>query len=288
LSGLKGDLWDIVPGHGEYLTGLILGLVLVIFLKRWREQNASWFGSLLLGLGTGAAFYVQPALLPVILGCMLFELWWMKNPRKWVYTGMMGLGMLIACLPWGLRNYMTFDAIFFIRSNFGLELRMGNNNNAAATFDEMNAKNVHYIHPRADSLEALKVLEMGEYEYMQQAMGKAIEWIGAHPTEFLRLFALRFLNLWAGPLYRSLDNSIGVLLLTVLALVGLWLSFPKISIPQRAALLIPLITYPMVYYIVAYMPRYRIPIDWILYILFGAAVWQLAGGSMGTGREVSD
>jgi hypothetical protein len=64
-----------------------------------------------------------------------------------------------------------------------------------------------------------------------------------------------------------------VLALTVLAIIGAWRSFPRTTIPQRAAFLIPLITYPLIYYIVAYMPRYRIPLDWILYILAGAAVW---------------
>jgi hypothetical protein len=61
--------------------------------------------------------------------------------------------------------------------------------------------------------------------------------------------------------------------MTVLAIIGAWISFPRISIPQRAAFLIPLVTYPLIYYIVAYMPRYRIPINWILYILMGAAFW---------------
>ena len=72
--------------------------------------------------------------------------------------------------------------------------------------------------------------------------------------------------------------------LTVLAIVGAWRSFPRITIPQRAAFLIPLATYPLIYYIVAYMPRYRIPIDWILYILAGAAIWGLIDGSLRTGR----
>lgn len=63
-----------------------------------------------------------------------------------------------------------------------------------------------------------------------------------------------------------------------------WRSFPMLAIPQRATFLIPLITYPLIYYIVAYMPRYRIPIDWILFILAGAAAWQLTGRSLCTGR----
>ena len=107
---------------------------------------------MLLGLATGAAFHVQPALLPVILGCMLFELWWVKNPRKWALVGVIALGILLACVPWGWRNYRTFKAVFFIRSNLGLELRMGNYEGAAATFEVMDAVGTHYSHPRVDAL----------------------------------------------------------------------------------------------------------------------------------------
>ena len=46
------------------------------------------------------------------------------------------------------------------------------------------------------------------------------------------------------------------------------------SLPQRAALIIPLAAYPLVYYFVAYMPSYRMPIDWILLMLVGAAAWR--------------
>ena len=279
LGGLVGEIWDKLPGHGEYLAALILGLLLVAFLRRWKGQSGGWTASLLLGLAAGAAFHVQPALLPVILGCMLFELWWQKSPRTWALVGMIALGILLACLPWGWRNYRSFNALFFIRSNLGLELRMGNYDGASATFDEMDALGTHYRHPRADGSEARELIEIGEVAYMRQAGAEALAWIGAHPAEFLRLTARRFANLWAGPLHRPLVDSPGVLALTLLAIVGAWRSFPRITIPQRAAFLIPLATYPLIYYFVAYMPRYRIPIDWILYILAGAAVWGLIGGT---------
>jgi hypothetical protein len=278
LGGLIGAIWDKLPGHGEYMTGLIMGLVLVAFLRRWKERKGDWRGSFFLGLAVGAAFHVQPALLPVILGCMVFELWWLKNPRKWALVGVMALGILLACLPWGWRNYTTFKAVFFIRSNLGLELSMGNNEDAAATFDVMDAKGTQYQHPRAALSEARKLVELGEAEYMRQAGGEALAWISAHPAEFLRLTTQRFANLWAGPLHRPIKDSFGVLVLTVVAIVGALGAFPRITTPQRAAFLIPLATYPLIYYIVAYMPRYRIPIDWILYTLAGAAVWWLIGG----------
>jgi hypothetical protein len=149
----------------------------------------------------------------------------------------------------------------------------------------MDARNTHYIHPRADVLEARKLIELGEIEYMRQAGGEALEWIRAHPAKFLWLTAQRFANLWAGPLHRPVEDALGVLALTVLAIMGAWLSFPRITVPQQAAFLIPLATYPLIYYIVAYMPRYRIPIDWILLTLAGAAVWSWIGEDNG-GRIV--
>jgi len=284
IGGLVGDIWDKLPGHGEYLTGLVMGLVLVAFLRRWREGSGGWSDSLLLGLAIGMAFHVQPALLPVILGCMLFELWWLKNPRKWALVGVIALGILLACLPWGWRNYKTFNAVFFIRSNLGGELRVAYNDATAATFEEMDAMGAHYIHPGAVSSEARKLIEVGEVQYMRQAGGEALAWISAHPVESLRIIVLRFANLWIGPVYKPVEEMLDVPALTVLAIVGAWRSFPRITVPQRAAFLIPLATYPLIYYIVAYMPRYRIPIDWILYILAGAAAWQLIGGSLRTGR----
>ena len=283
-GGLVGSIWEKLPGHGEYLAALIMGLLLMAFLRRWEKRKAGWAGSLLLGLASGAAFHVQPALLPVILGCMIFELWWLKEPRKWALMGVTALGIVLACLPWGWRNYRTFDAVFFIRSNIGLELRMGNSEGAAATFDEMDELGTHFYHPRADGREANKLIELGEAEYMRQAGNEAWTWIREHPSEFLELIVRRIATLWTGPLHRPVEDRLLVLSLTLMAIVGAWRSFPKITIPQRAAFLIPLVTYPLIYYLVAYMPRYRIPIDWILTILAGSAVWQLAAWIMRMGR----
>jgi hypothetical protein len=74
LGGLERTLDDRLPGHGEYLSALILGLLMVDFLRRWKSNKTGWMGSILLGLGIGVAFHLQPGLLPVIVGFLLFEL----------------------------------------------------------------------------------------------------------------------------------------------------------------------------------------------------------------------
>ncbi len=264
--------------HGEYLTGIVLALLLVAFLRRWTRRRVSWYGSLLLGLAIGAAFHLQPALLPVMLGCFAFELWWGRGRRNRAFLGVCALGTLLACVPWAWRNYTTFNAIFFIRSNLGLELRMGNHEGAAATFEEMDARPyTHYQHPKLLPSEAAKVRELGEAEYMRLAGQDALEWIRAHPGEFLSLTLQRFANLWGGP-WRRPQAAGGVMLLTLLAACGLWLNLRTLTIPQRAVLIIPLATYPLIYYLVAYMPDYRAPIDWILFVLAGSLVWRGIGG----------
>jgi hypothetical protein len=271
IGGIAGALFVEWPGHGEYPTAIVLGLLLVAFLHRWTRSNSSSISSLLLGLSIGASFHLQPALLPVVLGCMVFELWWSKNRKKWMFSILMIFGILLACGPWGWRNYTVFHTIFFIRSNFGLELRMGNHEGAYPAMEVMDAHQEH-IHPRTHLKEARKLREIGEIAYMRGALDDALEWIGANPMEFLRLTVLRVAHIWFGPLHNP-KAAVGIGALTLLAFLGLWLSWKILSIPQRVIILTPLVTYPLIYYFVAYMPRYRVPIDWILFMLAGSAIW---------------
>jgi hypothetical protein len=272
IAGLVGAWIVDWPDRGEYLAGLFLGLLLVAFLHRWTGGRLTWRASLLLGLGVGIALHLQPAILTVVLGCLAFEFWWNRRMHQRTYMGVLILAVLLACVPWAWRNYQEFNALIFIRSNFGLELRMGNNPSALATFEEMDARSSGYLHPRVNMQEARKVQNLGEIAYMREAQDDAVAWIASHPAEFFGLTLRRIANIWIGPLHRQ-SGIPAVLGLTILALLGLWRSFPTLSIPQRASLIIPLATYPLVYYFVGYMPSYRMPIDWILLLLAGAAAW---------------
>jgi len=278
IAGVVGGLIPHWPGHGGGLAATALALLMFWFLRRWRpEGEPTRGGSLALGVAAGVAFHIQPALLPIVLGWMAFELWWRKGTRMWVRTSLVAGGMVLACLPWGWRNYRALDGVFFIRSNFGLELRMGNHEGVAAAFDIMDRRGEEYVHPRALEREARKVREMGEVPYMREARGEALEWIRANPVAFGKLTATRFLLWWLGPLYDP-QRAGPYLVLTFLALLGVWLTVPTLSATERAALLIPFLAFPLVYYVVAYMPSYREPIDWIFLVLAGAAVMRLVEG----------
>jgi hypothetical protein len=270
VGGLVGALVPRWPGFTEGLAAVAIGLMGAAFLRRWGSGQATSGGSFLLGLALGLSFHVTPSLLPVALGLVAFEVVWLREPRRWRWAALTLLGMTLACVPWTWRNYQALGGPFFIRSNFGLELRMGNHEGAGATLD-LSARGGTERHPRTNVEEARKVQELGELEYMRQAGREATEWIRSHPASFLRLTGLRVAQFWLGPI-GDRPVALATTLLTLLAGLGAWRARPLLSVPQRAAILIPLATFPLVYYLVGYEARYRQPVDGLLLLLAAAAV----------------
>jgi hypothetical protein len=270
VAGLAGACIPRWPGFVEALAAIAIGLMLVAFLRRWNSRRATPGGSFALGAAMGISFHITPSLLPVALGLVGFELLWLRKPGRWVWAALILLGMTLACAPWTWRNYTSLGGLFFIRSNFGLELRMGNHDGAAANL-ELSVRGGTVRHPRISEEEAKKVQELGESEYMRQVRREAVDWIRSHPASFLRLTALRIVQFWFGPVDDRL-LALGISLLTLLSVIGAWRALPLLSVPQRAAILIPLATYPLVYYLVGFLVRYREPLDGLALLLAATAL----------------
>jgi len=269
VAGLVGALLPRLPGYVEAPTAVAIGLMMAAFLRRWERRRATDGGSLALGLAIGLSFLVAPSLLAVALGLVAFETAWLRTRRSGRGAALVLLGMALACGPWTWRNYEAVGGLFFVRSNFGLELRMGNHEGAGANLN-LSARGGTERHPRTNVEEARRVQQLGELGYMREAGREATAWIRSHPAEFTRLTGLRVAQFWLGPV-DDLPIAVATSLLTLLAAVGAWRVLPRMTVPQRAALLIPLATYPLVYYLVGYEPRYRQPLDGLLLLLAAAA-----------------
>jgi len=275
-GGLAGALFPQWLAHGEALAAVLLGLLVVAMIRRW-DSVPGPAGSLLLGAAFGISFHVQPVFLPVLIGYLAFELWSRSDHGKWRSAGLVALAAALACVPWGIRNYRTFDAVFFVRSNFGLELRMGNHDGATASIDDPHFRGGS-LHPRTHPAEALKVREWGEVQYMRESGREARAWIRSNPGEFIRLTAERMATFWFGPLDRP-GIALLFIALSGFALFGLVQIIRCLPASHVAALLIPLLAFPPVYYLVPWQHRYRFPIEWILFLLAGVAVISLSGPS---------
>jgi hypothetical protein len=272
IAGLVSAVVAQVPPFLEPPSALLLGLLMLAFRRRWTSGGITTTRSLLLGSGAGLAFHLQPALLPVVLGCLAFELWWSRDARRWGRAAIVVLAACLVCLPWAWRNYTALHGVFFIRSNLGLELLVGNHPGAAADIDDM-LPSVYPLHPRSSVEQALRVREMGELAFMRDAGAEARAWIAANPARYARLSAERALAFWTrwnnGALY-----AVPATLATLLGLLGAVRVLRGLAVPERAVLLIPLLTFPLVYYFVDYLPRYRMPVMWIMYLFAAAEAWR--------------
>jgi hypothetical protein len=268
VGEVLGWLWT------EALTAIVLGVLLTWFLRRWTSGGAVSAGSsLVLGLAAGIAFHLSPSLMPVVVACTAFELWWRRDRRRLADALIITTGALIACLPWAWRNWVAFHDVFFIRSNFGLELRVSNNDGAEA---DLWANPGSVLHPGTFPHEARQVQRLGEIGYMRQARDEAFLWVRSHPARFIRLTAERAWLIWFGPPGRP-GEAIPIATLTILALLGTLRALRSVTVPQRAALLIPLATFPLVYYLVGYSARYVFPLCGLLLILAGFRISSWVG-----------
>lgn len=286
LGGFVGALIPHYPYELESFSALALAALMVVFVRRWQAGKGGprnggprvWGRSLLLGILAGVLMHLQPVLSAVVAGFLLFELLWRRSAGTWLSVSAVVTGVILASLPWSWRNYESLGRAYFVRSNLGLELYVGNHPGAHGDIDVSVARG-SFRHPRTDLAEAEAVRDLGEARYMAEKRREALDWIAGNPGEFLSLVVQRFVYFWGGPLHRFPAGA-GYLALTILAMVGLWRVLPSLSPPQQAVLVVPLLAYPMVYYIVAYMPRYGYPVRWILFLMAAAGV---VGGS-GLGR----
>jgi hypothetical protein len=91
---------------------------------------------------------------------------------------------LAIVVPWTIRNYLVFDALVPVSTNSGLNLLLGNSENTGPN-DGVNVDLSHY----AQVARGLSEVERDKYY-----RDRALEWMGQHPSEAIRLYAAKVLN----------------------------------------------------------------------------------------------
>jgi hypothetical protein len=174
--------------------------------------------------------------------------------------------------PWLIRNYIVFGQYVFIKSNFGNELFLGNNENASGSFAVPQAKATLTEAER----ESLKLAD--EPSRNKLLLNKAIAFISEHPLQFLRLTGTRFIHYWTfmmEPMRGAKLVSFAIYLsLLLMGITGLLLSNPKI--PDVQLLWLFPLTLPLPYYFtIVGLFRYRFPVETVLMIPAAYAAYRL-------------
>jgi len=270
-------IWDTT------FTPLMLALIFLLSLEL--QQWPGWRGWALFGSSWGIGALANPAMLSFLPFCGLW-VWRQRYRRGLPSLGGVVLSSFVFFLvlsPWLIRNYEVFGRFVFIRDDFGLQFRLGNNKMADGML-------IATLQPNLNKLEFEKFQRLGEIAYEADCRRLAFEWIRANPKRFALISMKRFFYYWNG-VPRPTDSvapwdfrSSLFLASSVLAIWGLGRALRQ----QRpgAWLFAGLVaTYPTVYYFVFPHARYRHPIEPELFILM---VFLLCEVRSRTTREIVD
>ncbi len=264
----SGRIWE------NALTTLLLSLLiwLSLLLDEGRHLPA-WIGY---GILWGIAALTNPTVLAVLPFLLLWIAWrHHRTARAWfVPTAVTALMIIAVVTPWTIRNYRVFHKFMPLRSNFWMEVRVGNTGDISDIYPD-------WAHPSTSAAQWNELHKLGEVAFMREMRELAVRFIRENPSVFGWLTWKRIVFTWTGfwslePEYArgepfQLPNTFFCSTLTVLGLMGLavmWRHRREWIVPYVAVLG----AYPAVYYITHPSMDYRHAIDPMLVILVAYAV----------------
>ena len=257
--------WSVKWIWETSLSAFLLSLLFLLTVEmEGDERLSSWFGY---GLLWGVEALSNPAalsFLPFAGGWLAYQLHRRGKPFL-APAALSAIVFWMTLMPWLVRNYEAMGKPVFVRDNFGMEFRLGNNPLADGQY-------VLAYHPSQNALQLAKYTQMGEAAFCAEQGRLAKEWIAENPRRFLAVSFNRFIFFWAGlprlSKIAGLSETKNLLYLasSVLALGGLWLAIKR-RIHAVFLFVSLVVIYPAVYYITFPQPRYRHPIDPELLIL---------------------
>jgi len=236
-----------------------------------RESKSAWAWA-----GYGALWVtgvlVNPSLLSLFPFLVAWALWHSRQvASSWLkFSGAALLVFTIGLVPWTIRNYVVFGKFIPLRSNFGLELWLGNNPNVTDTWSAT-------FHPNDDPVEMAKYVRMGEIAYMAEKQHEAFVFMRTHPVETVNFVFHRFVQTWLDESESPVDiwsNAsllirvivVWNILLTLMTFLGALFVY-RTRRPEAFPFVAAVLIFPLIFYLTHSSLRYRFPIDPIIVVL---------------------
>lgn len=264
------DIWD------TSLTAFLLAAIFWATLAiRHRRDFFSW-------LAYGALWAVGALVNAAVLSLLPFFVAWLLWQRRNSFSlALPSAALLLFCvllLPWTIRNHRALGKWIPLRSNFGMELWLGNNPAAGDP-------NSFALHPLWNASEAAEFQRVGEIDYAAAKQHAALAYMRSHPAGTARASAARVWSNWfavtdrvnarwsTAPAYvKALSlATFFMILFAALGLIVAPLEIGAEALPYWIAVLI----FPLPYYLTHTLVRYRFPIEPIVTILAAYGLLQL-------------
>jgi hypothetical protein len=266
--------FEVFRGWEEPWAAMALALLLWLTLKRERSARPTLVGAIWLGVCWGLSLYISFSLFSILAGLLFVDVLLKRNFVVVRDAAVIVLVTLAVISPWTIRNHRELHAWVLMRDNLGLEVLYGNHEHVRPSA-ELNADDPaslqDFMHPGQSVPEATLIKEMGEIAYNKRDLHWAEGWIESHPGEFLWLTVERFFFFWLGPLNHAFETLI-ISSYTLLGIAGLGLIRKRVGAIQFRLWCTVLFFYPLMYYIVAFAHRYRVQIDWMIWLSAGLCI----------------
>lgn len=283
VGGLAGALlpinfWAQSSGvfESSFTAAAIIALLLLV-APVFSDGRFDVYGGMKVGLAAGIACLFNPSVVPVLAVWVLVCLF--RYPeQRWAVIRFSAAGAVFTVLlltPWALRNRQVFGEWIWTRQNLGLELQVSHNDFATADL-EYNVRQpwFHLVHPFGGKEEFARLRQLGEPAYNRAKMQEAFAWVAEHKRQFTTLTLDRFWLFWVPNMRRPLQSALEILL-TLGGLAGLIQAMRK-RLPCADMFAAIFIAYPVIYYFVQSSPRYRYPVEPLLFLLaayFASGLW---------------
>jgi hypothetical protein len=271
-------LWLPIVFWESSFSALFFVVMLTLALRTRRAPiSTNW---ILLGAFTGVAALINPALIfsfIAIMGWVALQTW-RADPTAddsaaraslWRPPILGAFALFAVFVAWPIRNAVRFHAFIPLRSTVGFELWMGNRPGATGRLDET-------VFPMYNHHEFALYVTQGEVAYVHEKTAAAWSYIGSHPAWFAQMTARRIFRFWTGtgntnslPLF-----EIHALTTTLLGFLGLGLLFRR-DRSLAALFALPMLFFPLPYYMTHAEFRYRLNLDPVLAILAAYAAVEI-------------
>ena len=255
------------------LTTLLLTLLVLLTLKLEHSKSIrSWIGY---GLLWGASALASPAILSTLpfLGAWIWLRQWKRGSNCTGAALAASVAFVCVVTPWIWRCSETYGKFVAFRSNFGLEVLVGNSSDTSAPAN-------WNVLPGFNKSELEELQRVGEPAYMAEKQRQASEFIAHHELRYAGLSLRRVLHTWTGlwefPPRWELDESgiPNILMYTSISAMAFAGFMMAIRHGQEEA--IPLafvpVFLPAIYYLTHSDMGFRHPVDPVLVIFTAYAL----------------
>jgi hypothetical protein len=274
LAVYPPSIWHAISTIWD--TTLFTFCLMVLVLLVQRLKNGGPWALAAIGSLAGLTVLINPAVVSFYGAALVYLFVTRPEVRRRPIRAAATLGAVPALViaPWVVRNWQVLGAPT-LKSNFGLELKVGNNPIAVDCPTAQTLK----VHPGNNPQEFARYRRLGETVYLEHCLREAVAFLAEDPGRGLGLCLRRVQIFWLG-VFGPQNGWSGHMkvgfAVSWLKSLSLWVPFAAAAVGLVIALrrrrpvgllVLMLLMMPLPYYLTHADERYRYPIEPVLVIL---------------------